>query len=94
MRQWPVLWEEPRPIGQEEAREEKVWEDTTFLGDEHQTYVGKLGTLLGLPEDTSAIRSATGKQYVVIRKDLFPKPMKVPTVIITTSSTTVVPTPS
>ncbi len=47
MRQWPTLWEEPKPIGQEEAREEKEWADNTFLGGEHQTYVGKLGTLLG-----------------------------------------------
>ncbi|KAF8505696.1 hypothetical protein F5888DRAFT_1651146 [Russula emetica] len=47
MRQWPALWEEPKRIGQEEAREEKEWADTTFLGGEHQTYVGKLGTLLG-----------------------------------------------
>jgi len=50
MRQWPALWDEPKrigTIGQEEAREEKEWADTTFLGGEHQTYVGNLGTLLG-----------------------------------------------
>lgn len=47
VRQWPALWEEPKRIGQEEAMEEKEWADTTFLGGEHQTYVGKLGTLLG-----------------------------------------------
>ncbi len=47
VRQWPALWEEPKHIGQEEAKEEKEWAETTFLGGEHQTYVGKLGTLLG-----------------------------------------------
>jgi hypothetical protein len=47
VRQWPALWEEPKRFGQEEAREEKEWADTTFLGGEHQAYVGKLGTLLG-----------------------------------------------
>lgn len=44
---WPALWEGNKRIGQEEGREEKEWVDTTFLGGEHQTYVGKLGTLLG-----------------------------------------------
>ena len=47
MRQWPASWDEPKRIGQEEAMEEKEWADTTFLGGGHQTYVGKLGTLLG-----------------------------------------------
>ena len=47
MRQWPALWKEPKCIGQDEAREEKEWADTTFLGGDHHTYVGKLGTLLG-----------------------------------------------
>ena len=46
IRQWPSLWEEPKHIGHEEAREEKEWVDTTFLGG-GQAYVGKLGTLLG-----------------------------------------------
>ncbi len=39
VRQWPALWEEPKHIGQEEAKEEKEWAETTFLGGEHQTYV-------------------------------------------------------
>jgi len=47
MRQWPTLWEGPRRIGHEEAREEKEWAETTFLGGKSQAYVGKLGTLLG-----------------------------------------------
>ena len=46
-RQWPRLWEGTERIGQEEAREEKEWAETTFLGGDHQTFVGKLGTLLG-----------------------------------------------
>jgi hypothetical protein len=47
MQRWPTLSEEPKRIGQEEAREEKEWAETTFLGGKSQAYVGKLGTLLG-----------------------------------------------
>ena len=61
--QWPALWEGPKRIGQEEAREEKEWADTTFLGGEHQTYVGKLGTLLGgYEEERHSERHRQGKR--------------------------------
>jgi len=46
-RQWPRLWEGTERIGQEEAREEKEWVDTAFLGGDRQAFVGNLGTLLG-----------------------------------------------
>jgi hypothetical protein len=46
-RQWPRIWEGTERIGREEAREEKEWVETTFLGGDRQTFVGNLGTLLG-----------------------------------------------
>ena len=46
-RQWPRLWGVTEPVGQEEAREEKEWVETGFLGGDRQALVGNLGTLLG-----------------------------------------------
>jgi hypothetical protein len=59
---WPALWEGPKCIGEEEAREEKERADTTFLGGEHQKYVGKLGTLLGGCEERHSERHRQGKR--------------------------------
>ena len=83
MRQWPALWEEPKRIGQEEAREEKEWADTTFLGGEHQTYVGKLGTLLGgYEEERHSERHRQAKRSR--HEDFVPEAdEKSPTVIVT-----------
>jgi hypothetical protein len=58
---WPALWEGPKCIGEEEAREEKERADTTFLGGEHQKYVGKLGTLLGGCEERHSERRSTSR---------------------------------
>jgi hypothetical protein len=50
-RRWPQLWEGTEGIrheeAREEAREEKEWAETAFLGGVGQVFVGKLGTLLG-----------------------------------------------
>lgn len=50
-RRWPQLWEGTERIrdeeAREEAREEKEWAETGFLGGEGRVFVGKLGTLLG-----------------------------------------------
>jgi len=72
-----ALWEEPIRIGQEEAREEKEWADTTFLGSEHQTYVGKLGTLLGgYEEERHSERHRQAKRTAVVGKTSLPEPTK------------------
>lgn len=71
VRQWPALWEEPKRFGQEEAREEKEWADTTFLGGEHRPYVGKLGTLLGgYEEERHSMRHRQTKRS---RQDFVPE---------------------
>lgn len=60
-RQWPTLLEEPKRIGHEEAREEKEWAETTFLGGSQ--YVGKLGTLLaGYEEERHLERQRQAKR--------------------------------
>jgi hypothetical protein len=42
-----MLWQGAEHVAEEDAREEKEWADTTFLGGKGKALVGKLGTLLG-----------------------------------------------
>jgi len=66
-RRWPQLWEGTERIrdeeAREEAREEKEWAETGFLGGEGRVFVGKLGTLLGGYEEARTW-STSGKQDV------------------------------
>jgi hypothetical protein len=42
-RRRPLLWEGTERIRHEEAREEKEWAETAFLGGVGQVFVGKCG---------------------------------------------------
>ncbi|KAH9966025.1 hypothetical protein BC827DRAFT_786475 [Russula dissimulans] len=70
-RQWPTLWEGPQRIGHEDAREEKEWADTAFLGGERRAYVGKLGTLLGGYEEERHLERGRQAKLGRGRQDVF-----------------------
>lgn len=57
-RQWPMLWQGAEHVAGEDAREEKEWADTTFLGGKGNAFVGKLGILLGDYEEERQIERA------------------------------------
>ena len=71
-RQWPQLWEGTEPIGHEEARqearEERMWAESSFLGGGDHAFVGKLGTLLGGYEEERHLEH--GRQTRRGRRDL------------------------
>jgi len=64
-RQWPMLWEgaEHHDVSDEDAREEKEWADTTFLGGRGKAFVGKLGTLLGEYEEERQMERARSAKH-------------------------------